>query len=116
MPEGIHISVCDNQISWTVDSQEASAVDVMALMATTLIDMYAYYFESPTRPPLPIADGRVCIEMKGDTFAVAYRPEGDAWAALGMIQAAIVGLNREMNAPDFDPLEGLLGAIYLGEK
>ena len=78
--------------------------------------MYSYYFESPTRPPMPTADGRVCIEMKGDTFAVAYRPEGDPWAALGMIQAAIAGLNREMNTPGFDPLEGLLGAIYLGEK
>lgn len=106
----IEITVSGNTISWSTEGVP-SGVEAMAIMSNTLLDMYAYYFEQPARPMLPTQPMRVCIELKEDSMGISYRPAADSATALALCQAAVCGIYSKMQTADFDPLEGVLGAL-----
>lgn len=94
-------------------TEELNGAEALGVMAGTLVDMYDFFFDNPSRPHLDIVPARVCIEFNGDQIAIAYRPENDDVAAKGLIAAALVGLHRAAREEDFSPLKVLLGAIHI---
>jgi hypothetical protein len=83
----------------------------MSVLSATILDMYAYYFEHPARPPLPEQDMKVCIEMKNDALAIKYSPVAMPDMAMAICHAAFVALYNRMEEPGFDPLEGVFGGL-----
>jgi hypothetical protein len=100
----------DGTLTWETDGV-FSGVACMSMLSHTIMDMYAYYFEQPARPPLPEQDMRVCIEMKNDTMAISYQPTADPDTAMALCHAAFCALHNKMLEDGFDPLEGVLGAL-----
>ena len=98
-------------ISWA--TEEIEGLDVIYLMTAVLFDMHEYFLKSEIRPILTSITGRVCIEVKDDNLAVAYRPEAETKLAIGMISAALVGLLSAVKDPDFNPMVAFLGAIHI---
>lgn len=100
----------DGSLSWKA-SGLSSGIPVMSVLSATILDMYAYYFEHPARPPLPEQDMQVCIEMKNDALAIKYSPVAMPDMAMAICHAAFVALYNRMEEPGFDPLEGVFGGL-----
>jgi len=97
------------QTQW--DTEELSGVEVLGVMAECIFDMYNQLFDVPDRPFYDGDKARVCIEYDGDNISIAYRPEGNVQIAQGLTMAALAALCKRAKEPDFNPLEGVLGAI-----
>ena len=97
------------RIRWSVDG--LSGIDVLGLMAQTIFDMYDQLFDAPDRPYFEGENSRACIEYDCENVSIAYRPEGNIHAAQGLTMAALAALCKRASQEDFDPLEGILGAI-----
>ena len=108
----ISITRQSEDINWRTDGV-FNGIEAMHIMTLTLLDMYEYYFEKPSRPELPEQDMRVCVEMKDDKLHVSYRPTADAHTALAICQAAVCGIYRKSLQEDFDAMEGVLGALII---
>ena len=105
----------DGSITWHSTGLR-SGIPVMSVLSATILDMYAYYFEHPARPPLPEQDMRVCIEMRDDTLAISYKPVANPDVAMAICHAAFVALYNKMEEPDFNPMEGMLGALQFRDN
>jgi hypothetical protein len=110
MPTIQIIDNSDGSLTWETDGV-FSGIECMSMLSHAIMDMYAYYFEQPLRPPLPGQDMRVCIEMKNDTMAISYQPTADPETAMALCHAAFCALHNKISEDDFDPLEGVLGAL-----
>lgn len=88
-------------------------IQTLALMAETIFDMYAELFDAPGRPYFEGSESRVCIEYDGENVSIAYRPEANVKQAQGLVTAALAALCKRAREKDFDPLEGVLGAIMM---
>lgn len=111
----IAISVqVDGVSKWTTTDLEG--MKALGVMASTLVDMYDYFFDKPDRPKIEAGAARVCIEFDGDALYITYRPEDDTIVAQGLVAAALVGLHRAVGESDFHPLRVMLGAIRIDNE
>ena len=86
-------------------------METLGVMAECIFDMYSQLCEIPDRPFFEGIQSRVCIEYDGENISIAYRPEADVVVAKGLTTAALAALCKRAAEPDFNPLEGVLGAI-----
>ena len=97
------------QTKW--DTEGLTGIEALGVMAETIFDMYNQFFDAPDRPFFDGSDSRVCIEYDGDNVSIAYRPEANIIQAQGLVTAALAALCKRAGESDFNPLEGVLGAI-----
>jgi hypothetical protein len=86
-------------------------LEILGVMSECIFDMYNQLFDAPDRPFFEGVQSRVCIEYDGENISIAYRPEADVVVAKGLTMAALAALCKRAAEPDFNPLEGVLGAI-----
>jgi hypothetical protein len=98
----------DGTTNWECD---LPPMQTLGVMTECIFDMYTQLCDVPDRPFFEGAKSRVCIEYDGDTISIAYRPEADVVVAKGLTMAALAALCKRAAEPDFNPLEGVLGAI-----
>ena len=108
----VNIKVEGDSVTWASKGLK-DGTETLALMSGIIFDMYEYYFEHPARPELPDQNMRVCIELKDDAMGISYRPTADPLTALALCQAAACGIYRKLQSPNFDPMEGVLGALVI---
>jgi hypothetical protein len=111
----IHIQI-DEDAQTTWDANGLTGPETLGVMAECIYDMYSQMFDVPDRPFYEGTKSRVCIEYDGDNIAIAYRPEGNVTVAKGLTMAALAALCKRAAEPDFNPLEGVLGAIMSPTK
>lgn len=98
-----------NKTEW--DAEGLTGIEALGVMAETIFDMYYQLFDAPGRPFFEGGESRVCIEYDGDNISIAYRPEANIIQAQGLVTAALAALCKRAGESDFNPLEGVLGAI-----
>ena len=81
------------------------------MLADTLRDMYQYFFKDDLRPIFRPESARVCIEVKDEKLAIAFRPESDLGAAKAVVAAALVALSEKSFGDFINPFEVMFGAI-----
>ena len=104
-------TVNDGKSKLTWSTNELDNLGILGVMTEVIFDMYTQLFDSPDRPFFDGGNSRVCIEYDGDNVSIAYRPEGDITQAKGLTMAALAALCKRAAEDDFNPLEGVLGAI-----
>lgn len=107
----ISIDTDDNGTRTKWLTEELTGLETLGVMAETIFDMYHQLFDAPDRPFFEGGESRVCIEYAGDNISIAYRPEANIIQAQGLVTAALAALCKRAGESDFNPLEGVLGAI-----
>ena len=98
------------QFRWQV--QGMVGIEVLGIMCDVLFDMHDQYVADPLRPVFNEQEARICLETTGDSLAMSFRPEtADPLVIKGMLIGAMLGYIQRVRAPDFDPLEVVLGAL-----
>ena len=99
----------EGNTTWKFDG--LTGVEVLGVMSECIFDMYSQLFDVPDRPFYDGGNSRVCIEYDGENVSIAYRPDGNVQVARGLTTAALAALCKRAAEPDFNSLEGVLGAI-----
>lgn len=99
------------------------ANQALGLLADVMAATWRDGFQEPLRPPLNSGHAKVCIDLDGDKLSMAFglqdsqRPDAipvaDPLVAKGMLLAALFGLCAETSGENFNPVDALLGTLFV---
>ncbi len=102
-----------------IDVQGISEGDSIAVLAGCMHAIWMDSFNHPLRPGLPKGKTKVCIQFDEGKLSMSFGTQEDGGvtadpeAAQALMVAALFGLADQLNHDKFEPLQALLGNLYI---